>query len=347
MKDPVNFSIGQPDFDVPHDIKAAAIRAIEANCNQYSQTVGETSLLESIRSSLKSRYGWQEPRVLVTSGVSGGLLLAFLTLIDPDDEVIITDPYFVMYKHLVNMVGGRCVFVSSYPDFRLPLRGIANAVTPKTKLIIVNSPANPTGAVYHEDEMRQLADIAAGADALVLSDEIYDAFCYDGPCPSIADFYPKTLLCKGFGKSYGMTGWRLGYAASNEPLADVIEQMTKLQQYTFVCAPTPFQHAAAAALNCDITDHVAAYRSKRDMIYNGLNDVYDLTKPQGAFYAFVRIPTWAASAAQFVEKAISENLLIIPGGVFSEQDTHFRISYAAPDDKIEQGIEILRRLARG
>jgi aspartate aminotransferase len=344
LRDPVDFSIGQPDFDVPQAIKAAAIAAVDGGANRYSQTAGEASLVNAIRGDLKARHGWDDPKVLVTSGVSGGLLLAFLTLIDPGDEVVIPDPYFVIYKQIVKMIGGRCVFVSSYPDFRLPLKGIANAVTDKTKLIILNSPANPTGVVCTQDEIRQLAGIAAAADALVLSDEIYDAFSYDGPCASISDFYPKTLLLKGFGKSYGMTGWRLGYATGP---AEVIEQMTKLQQYTFVCAPTPLQQGAAAALDCDISEHVAAYRRKRDMVYAGLKDLYDLTMPQGAFYTFVKVPDWAGSGAKFVEKAIANNLLIIPGGVFSERDTHFRISYATTDQKINQGIEILRMLATG
>jgi aspartate aminotransferase/aminotransferase len=307
--------------------------------------VGEAVLLDTIRRDLKSRYGWDAPKVLVTSGVSGGLLLAFLTLVDPGDEVIIPDPYFVIYKHVINMLGGRCVFVNSYPDFRLPVKGIAEAITDKTKLIILNSPANPTGAVCDEGEIRRLAGIAADADVPVLSDEIYEAFCYDRPCPSIADFYPKTLLLKGFGKSYGMTGWRMGYATGPAAVNDIIEQMTKLQQYTFVCAPTPFQHGAAAALDCDISGHVAAYRRKRDMIYDGLKDVYELVRPQGAFYAFVKAPGWAASGTEFVQKAIANNLLIIPGGVFSERDTHFRISYATTDSKIRQGIDTLRKLA--
>ena len=347
LKDPVNFSIGQPDFDVPQMVKDAAIDAIQSGRNQYSQTAGDATLLEALQSRLTSRDGWKEPRVLVTSVVSGGLLLVFLTLIDPGDEVIIPDPYFVIYKHIINMIGGRCVFVDSYPDFRLPVDAIAHAVTEKTKLIILNSPANPTGAVYDESEIRALAEIAAKADVLVLSDEIYDTFCYDGPCHSIAAVYPKTLLLKGFSKTFAMTGWRMGYVTGSAEGNDIIEQMTKLQQYTFVCAPTPFQHAAAAALNCDMSDCVAAYRRKRDMLYAGLKDTYELVRPEGAFYAFPKIPEWAKSATQFVEKAIANNLLVIPGGVFSERDTHFRISYATSDSKIEQGVEILRKLARG
>ncbi len=346
LSDPINFSIGQPDFDVPGDIKAAAIEAIETGHNRYSQTSGDAALLTAIKQKINDRYGWTEPAVLATSGVSGALLLAFLTLLDPGDEVIIPDPYFVIYKHVINMIGGKCVFVDSYPDFKMPTAAIEAAITDRTKLIIVNSPANPTGVVYTEDEIAEVARIARENDILVMSDEIYDEFCYDGPCASIADHYEKTLLLKGFSKTYAMTGWRMGYAAGPEPVRPVIEQMTKIQQYTFVCAPTPFQHAAITALNCDMSKYVADYRTKRDMIYEGLKDKFELVKPGGAFYAFVKAPEWAQNATQFVEKAIANNVLIIPGNVFSERDTHFRISYATTDDKIAQGAEILCRLAQ-
>jgi aspartate aminotransferase len=140
-----------------------------------------------------------------------------------------------------------------------------------------------------------------------------------------------------------MAGWRLGFAAADESLKDVIEQMTKIQQYTFVCAPSPFQKAAIAALDYDVSEYVAAYKRKRDLIYNGLKDKFELIKPGGAFYAFVKAP--AGGATKFVEKAIANNVLIIPGNIFSEKDTHFRISYATSDEKIEQGIKILRSLA--
>lgn len=347
LKDPVNFSIGQPDFDVPEEVRNAAIEAISTGYNHYSQTAGDEGLQKALVERLHRRYGWDKPNVLVTSGVSGGLLLTFLAVVDPGDEVIVPDPYFVIYKHLVNMLGGKCVFVDSYPDFKLPVEGIRKAVSPRTKLIILNSPGNPTGCVYSAEHLKAVAEIAKTNDLLVMSDEIYDEFCYDQPCASIADYYDRTLLLKGFSKSSSMTGWRMGYAAGGDAVAGVLEQMTKIQQYTFVCAPTPFQRAAITALDCDMSAYVAAYRRKRDMIYDGLRDTFGLAKPGGAFYAFARVPDGAGTATQFVEKAIDNNVLIIPGEVFSERDTHFRISYATSDSQIEKGIEILRRLADG
>ena len=343
LKDPVDFSIGQPDFEVPDELKEEAIKAIRAGFNKYSQTAGDTILRQKIGERISNEFGWENPAVLVTSGVSGGLLLAFLATINPGDEVIIPDPYFVIYKHVLNLLGGKCVFVDTYPSFQLPLERIGAAVTDKTKMIVLNSPCNPTGAVYSEQSIKALAEIAAEKDVLILADEIYERFCYDGPCTSIARYYDKALILRGFSKPYAMTGWRLGFAAAHESLRAVIEEMTKIQQYTFVCAPTPFQKAAIAALDCDVTDSVDEYRRKRDLIYEGLRDKFEVLRPSGAFYAFVRAP--GGSGTKFVEEAIRNNVLVIPGNVFSERDTHFRISFATSNEKLQQGVEILRKLA--
>ncbi len=343
LKDPINLSIGQPHFDVPEELKRAAIEAIRAGANKYSQTAGDSDLIEKIRGRVKEEAGWAEPAVIVTSGVSGGLLLTFMALINPGDEVIIPDPYFVIYKHLVNLLGGRCVFVDTYPDFQLPVEKVKDAITEKTKLIIINSPCNPTGAVYSKKDLESLAELAEQKGILILSDEIYDKFCYDEEYESFARICKNTILLKGFSKAYAMTGWRLGYLAVPASLRGLIEEMTKIQQYTFVCAPTPFQKAAIAALDYDVSGFAAEYKRKRDIIYQGLCEKFDFTRPGGAFYAFIRAP--GGRAGEFVEKAIAKNVLIIPGSVFSEKDTHFRISYAADDDKLRKGIEILCSLA--
>jgi aspartate aminotransferase/aminotransferase len=193
--------------------------------------------------------------------------------------------------------------------------------------------------VYSQSQIKDLARIAAEKNVLVLSDEIYERFCYDEKFSSVANYYQKVLVLRGFSKSYAMTGWRLGYVAAHKSMQYIIEEMAKLQQYTFVCAPTPFQKAAIAALDFDITDYIDIYRIKRDILYNGLAGKFELNKPSGAFYAFVKAP--ARTASEFVERAINNNVLVIPGKVFSEKDTHFRISYATSDEKIKQGIEIL------
>jgi aspartate aminotransferase/aminotransferase len=343
LKDPINFSIGQPDFDVPAPLKAEAIKAIEVGANRYSQTAGDAELQAKIAGAIKAEFGWEQPATLVTSGVSGGLLLAFLALVNPGDEVIIPDPYFVIYKHVINLLGGKCVFVDSYPDFDLPVEKIAAAITDKTKMIILNSPCNPTGVVYPTDRIEALAKVAAEQDVLVMTDEIYEQFCYDGPCASIAKFHEKVLVLRGFSKSYAMTGWRLAYAAAPASMRPVIEEMTKIQQYTFVCAPMPFQKAAIAAMDYDVSDLVQSYTKKRDLLYDELKDTFEIVRPGGAFYAFIKAP--GGSGTAFVTQAIKNNVLVIPGNVFSEVDTHFRVSFATTDEKIKAGAEILRGLA--
>lgn len=202
----MDFSIGQPDFDVPEELKEKAIKAIQEGLNKYSQTAGDALLIEKISELVKKEIGWDRPSVLVTSGVSGGLLLAFLAMVNPGDEVIIPDPYFVMYKHLINMLGGRCVFVDSYPNFQLPLEKIADAITDKTKMIVLNSPCNPTGVIYSEQQIKKLAEIAGEKDILILADEVYEKFCYDEDYTSIGKYYDKVLILRGFSKPYAMTG---------------------------------------------------------------------------------------------------------------------------------------------
>lgn len=342
LKDPINLSIGQPDFSVPDNIKNAMIEAIRADRNAYTVTRGIPQLRERIADLLREEFDW-EPDLFVTSGVSGGLLLALMACLNRGDEVIIHDPYFVSYKHLVRLAGGVPVTVSLYDDFQLHPERIEAAITDKTKLIFICSPGNPTGVVHRQAHIEAVAELARRHDLLILSDEIYCMLTYDGPSPSPVTFAPeRTLLLRGFGKSYAMTGLRMGYAAG--PPA-VITEMAKLQQYTYVCAPQPAQYGALAALETEMSDQIAAYRGKRDLVCRELEGVFDFVRPSGGFYVFPRTPSRFASATAFVEEAINRNVLIIPGEVFSEQDSHFRISYAAPDDKIRQGCEILRSLA--
>jgi aspartate aminotransferase/aminotransferase len=348
MKDPINLSIGLPDFDVPDVAKTAAIDAIKSGQNRYTPTQGIAPLRERLRAELSREIGRDVGEVLITSGVSGGLLLAILATIDPGDEAIFLDPYFVMYKHLLTMAGGKSVIVDSYPDFRFHADRVEKAVTPKTKLLILNSPSNPTGAVMSEAEIRSAVDVAKKRNLLILSDEIYEPFLYDidrksnKQLYSPAALYENVVILRGFSKSHAMTGWRLGYAAGP---ADVIANMTKLQQYTFVCAPSPLQYAALKAMDVPMDKPVADYRKKRDLVFNELSKKFEVVRPEGAFYIFPKAPA-GMTASDFVAKAIDNNVLVIPGNVFSERDTHFRISYATTDDKLKRGCEILNSLAK-
>ncbi|MBX7165506.1 MAG: aminotransferase class I/II-fold pyridoxal phosphate-dependent enzyme [Pirellulales bacterium] len=340
MRDPINLSIGQPDFDVPDEVQDAAIEAIRSRKNGYALTQGMPVLRERLQALVDREYGHANRRVFVTSGTSGGLVLAMLALVNPGDEVIVFDPYFVMYPSLVSLVGAQCVLVDTYPDFQINLERVRAAITPRTKLILCNSPANPTGVVAAEAQLRGLAELAAERDVALVSDEIYRSFCHD-PFVSPARFNDQTIVIDGFSKTYAMTGWRVGFVHGP---AEVIEEMVKLQQFSFVCAPQPFQWAAARALDIDMTQHTADYRRKRDLIVEGLSDDFQLVTPGGAFYAFPQAP-WGTGTS-FVAEAIRNELLIIPGSVFSRRDTHFRISYAVADQQLQRGIDVLRRLAR-
>ncbi|GBD35458.1 Aspartate aminotransferase [bacterium HR36] len=338
---PVNLSIGQPHFDVPTPIKQAAIAAILAGQNGYTVTQGIAELRDKLRQRIRQSLPDGDRDVLITSGTSGGLVLAVLATVNPGDEVIIFDPYFVMYPHLVRMAGGIPVFVDTYPDFQMDPDRVRQAITRATKLILFNSPCNPTGTVVSRERVKALAEIAAKYGLLLVSDEVYRAFCYDREFTSPVEFNPNVLVLDGFSKAYGMTGWRLGYAHGPRRL---IEEIAKLQQFTFVCAPSIVQHAGIVALDWDVSPTVAEYRSKRDRICAALQGYYQLVVPDGAFYLFPRVP-WG-SDEEFVAACVGEQLLVIPGSVFSQRNTHFRISYAADDETIERGIEILIRLAR-
>lgn len=340
MTDPINLSIGLPDFDVAPPVKAAAIDAIERGFNAYTVTQGIPELRGRIQAAVDAELHHSDRQVLITSGSSGALLLALCCVVDPGDEVIVFDPYFVMYRHLATLAGGKSVLVDTYPSFRIDRDRVAAAITTRTKCVIVNSPANPTGVVASADEMRALAQLCRERNILVISDEVYRAFCYDGPFSSPAHWNEDVLVVDGLSKSHGMTGWRLGYAHGPSRL---IQEMAKLQQFSYVCAPSIAQQAGVVALDVDLRAQTDTYRRKRDAVVAALADSYELSHPAGAFYAFPRAP-WG-TGTEFVAEAIRRNLLIIPGNVFSERDSHFRISYAVDDATLARGLTVLRELA--
>lgn len=340
IKNPINFSIGQPDFDVPPPIKEALIQAIRDGKNGYTATQGIPLLREKLQGIIDQQFGQSNRQVFVSSGTSGGLFLAMMALVNPGDEVIFFDPYFVMYPAMIAMAHGKSVKVSLYPDFKVDMEKLEHAITPRTKAIIVNSPSNPTGICASEDEVKAVAELAAKHGICLISDEIYSRFTYDQPHISPAKYNPDTVVIDGFSKTYAMTGLRIGFVHAPSKLA---ETMLKIQQYTFVCAPQPAQWAGLVALDFDMTPYVDRYRVKRNRLLEGLKKHYEIVTPGGAFYAFPKLP-WGAND-EFVRAAIDRGLLIIPGNIFSDQDTHFRISYAVSDETLERGIEILQQMA--
>jgi aspartate aminotransferase/aminotransferase len=341
LKDPVNLSIGQPDFDIPDPVKKAAHAAIDRGDNAYTLTQGIPELRQRVLADVRKRYPHPERELMITSGTSGAIMLALFGVVNPGDEVVVLDPYFVLYPHAVTLAGGTTVYVDTYPDFGLDVDRVRAALTPRTKVILLNTPVNPTGRVFPREALRDLAELARQRGVLLISDEIYRIFCYDAPLGSAAEFNEDVLVVDGFSKSHGMTGWRLGYAHGPRRL---IEEMTKLQQFSYVCAPSIVQHAGVVAWDHDVSGFVSAYRRKRDLLWEGMSGLYEMAPAEGAFYLWVKAPGGSGSA--FVERALREGLMLIPGSVFSRRDTHFRLSYAAADQTLKRGIEVLRRLAR-
>ena len=367
LKDPVNLSIGQPDFPVPASIKAAAVAAIMNEQNGYTPTRGIPQLLEPLAAHLKRDLDWDVTsdsspvNVMVTSGTSGGLILACMAILNPGDEIIIPDPWFVLYPHMAEICGAKAVPCDTYPDFKMTAARVKSLITPRTKAVLLCSPSNPAGVVTPRQECKELLELCREKGIILISDEIYEEFAFSetrndcaindptlSRCPSPARFagsYENCLVIRGFGKSYGVTGWRLGYAAGPRAL---IAEMIKLQQYMYVCAPTPLQHGAAAALSEDLSPMVADYQKRRDLVVQRLGQHTEVPFPGGAFYAFVQVPErLGITATQFFERALARNVLVVPGKTFSSRDTHFRISYATPMKRLEEGLTVLSELLRG
>ncbi len=357
LTEPINLSIGQPDFDVPDSIKEVAIDAIRAGKNQYTQTQGIAELHDAVSKRLQPEIGWdcgpnqKELGILVTSGTSGALFLCFLAMANPGDEVIMPDPFFVIYPAAAKMMGATPVYCDTYPDFRMTAERIEPLITERTKFVIINSPSNPSGVVLNDDELKDIVELCESRGVMVVSDEIYDEFCYpdgrdaNGVFPTPARYSQNLLLLRGFSKTYGMTGWRLGYVVGPKRM---IEEFAKMQQYTFVCAPSMVQVAGVNALNVDMSSHVAEYARKRDMVVDVLKEITHVPHPAGAFYAFPEVPKeLGMTATEFVTKVIERNVLIIPGGVFSNRDTHFRLSYATKDEDVRKGVQIIADVLRG
>lgn len=341
LKDPVNLSIGQPDFDAFEQVKHGAKRAIDQGHNRYTLTQGLTEL----RVKLLNRIGLgpdcraQGVDLFITSGVSGGLLLSYFALLDPGDEILIPDPFFCMYRDLALLLNAVPTYYDTYADFCPSVDRIEEALTSKTKAILINTPANPTGYAWTEQEIESVIDLARQKGLWIIYDEIYELFSYDKPHVSIFGKYEKTIVLNGFSKSHGVPGWRVGYAVGP---VEVIDQMLKIQQYSFVCAPSIAQWGLVDGLDTEVNEIVTAYRKKRDFIADALQDKFSLVRPGGAFYLFPEAP--GGSGQEFVERCITNSLLVVPGHVFSRRDTHFRISFASPMKELERGVEILRRL---
>lgn len=346
LKDPVDLSIGIPEELTAEHVKAAGIRAIQEDKTTYAPSNGLPELREALSRKLliDNNLTYSPSAITVVPGLTTGQLLVYLAILDPGDEVIVFDPYYPPYPHLASMVGAHVVFVSTLPTFQPDLAMLEASITDKTKLIVINSPNNPSGAVYPEATLRQIAALAEKNNILLISDEIYEHFNYtDQKHFSVGSIYPNTITMNGFSKEHAMTGWRVGYIAGPQEIIDAINE---LQQYVVMSSSSIAQHAALAALSQKPTHLVAKYKAKRDLITTKLREYgFKVDGAEGAYYAFVKAPH-NLTDLEFVERATEHGLILVAGRAFSQLHGYVRISYGADMRTLERGVEILERISK-
>lgn len=355
--DVCSFSAGEPDFDTPAHIKAAAAKALEEGKTKYGPAAGEPKLREAIANKLKSDNGldYKAENVLVTNGGKHSLYNLIVALIDPGDEVIIPAPYWLSYPEMVTLAGGKSVIVhtDASTGYKITPEQLKKAITPKTKLFVLNSPSNPTGMVYTPEEIKALAKVIVDADILVVSDEIYEKILYDGTehisIGSLgADIFARTLISNGFAKGYSMTGWRLGYLAG--PL-EIIKAASTIQGHSTSNVCTFAQYGAIAALESSqdcVEEMRQAFAKRRQVMYDRLNAIPGLScpKPDGAFYLFPDISKTGLKSLDFCNALLEElQVAVIPGVAFGADD-NIRLSYATDMATIEKGMDRLEKFVR-
>lgn len=350
MDDVVALTVGQPDFVTPWHIREAGIESLEKGKTYYTANSGTLELRTEINNYLTRRFGISyDPKseVIVTVGGSEAIDIALRSVIEPGDEVIIPTPCFVCYAPLVKICGGVPVIVETkFEDkFKLTPEVLNAAITPRTKMVVLPYPNNPTGAIMDADDLEKIARILRDTNIVILSDEIYAEMTYGDNHTSIASLegmWERTIVASGFSKSYAMTGWRLGYVCAPAPL---ISQMLKIHQYAIMCSPTTSQLAAVEALKNgdeDIKSMVDEYNRRRRYIYNGLKSIgIESFEPQGAFYIFPKISSFGLSSEEFCERLLYDyKCAIIPGTAFGKDGEGFaRISYAYSIKHITQALE--------
>ncbi len=357
MPDVISLGVGEPDFVTPGHIRQAGIRSIELGHTRYTSNYGMLELREELAAMLHRRYGLTyDPKseLLVTVGVSEGVDLAMRTIIDPGDEVISPDPGYVAYEADVIFAGGVPVTVPTYAKYEFAVRAseIASAITPRTKMILIGNPNNPTGAVIPQAELEGIAKLAIEHDLIVAIDEVYSRLVYDHEHRSIASLpgmRERTILLDGFSKAYAMTGWRIGYVAAPAP---ILEAMLKIHQYAIMCAGTAPQEAALEALRHgedDILMMHEAYARRRRMFVDGLNRIgLPCCEPRGAFYAFPYIGDLGLTDEEFAEKLLfEEHVAVVPGSAFGSAGAGYvRCAYCSAFDQLEEALVRMERFLK-
>ena len=345
LDDPIDLSIGVPEELTPEHIKAAGIRAIQEDKTTYTPANGIPELREAIAKKLLDENGvvCSKETVTIVPGLTTGQLLVYLAILNPGDEVIVFDPYYPPYPHLASMVGANVVYVSTLPTFQPDLKALEAAITHKTKLIVINSPNNPTGAVYPESTLRHIAKLAERHNVLLISDEIYEHFVYEDEHFSIGSIYHNTITMNGFSKEFAMTGWRIGYITGP---AEIINAINELQQYVIMSSSSVAQHAALSALENrpKITEK---YRDKNRFIQKSFSKMgIEIWGAQGAFFVFFKAP-FDMTDLEFVDKATEHGLILVPGRAFSQLHGFVRLSYGADMATLQRGVAALEKIVQG
>jgi aspartate aminotransferase len=357
--DVCSFSAGEPDFDTPAHIKLAAQKALEEGKTRYGPAAGEPQLRSAIARKLKTENQLDYPaeQIVVTNGGKHSLFNLMLALIETGDEVIIPSPYWLSYPEMVRLAGGTPVFVATTAEtgYKITPQQLRSAITPQTKLFILNSPSNPTGMVYTPDEIRALAEVVVETDILVVSDEIYEKLLYDGAehlsiGAVSSEVFARTIISSGFAKAFAMTGWRIGYLAGP---TELIKPIVTIQSHSTSNVCTFAQYGAIAALEslespqC-IEEMRQAFAQRREVMYARLQSIAGLSapKPDGAFYLYIDISQTGMKSLEFCDKLLDEyHVAAIPGIAFGT-DKCIRLSYATDLASVEKGMDRLEKFVR-
>ena len=354
MKDAISLGVGEPDFVTPWHIRDEGIYSLEQGKTYYTSNAGLKELRCEIAKYLDRRFNLKYDgmsQITVTVGGSEAIDLFFRSVIQPGDEVLIPEPSFVCYRPLAQLAGGVPVSIVTKAEnqFRLTAEELKKAITPKTKVLVLPFPNNPTGAVMRKEHLEELADVLRGTNILVLSDEIYAELTYKDKHVSIVEIpgmYERTVLINGFSKAYAMTGWRLGYACGPQ---EIIEQMTKIHQLAIMCAPTTSQYAAVKALrdgDDDIAEMRTAYNQRRRFLMHAFKEMgLECFEPYGAFYVFPCIKEFGITSDEFATRFLeAEKVAVVPGTAFGDSGEGFlRISYAYSLDNLKEAMSRMKR----
>ncbi len=354
MKDAISLGVGEPDFDTPWHIRDEGIYAFEKGKTFYTSNAGLKGLREEIANYIKRKQNISynpDNEILVTVGGSEAIDIGLRAMINEGDEVIIPQPSYVSYAPCADLAGAKSVFINlkAENEFKLTAQELKDAITDKTKVLILPYPNNPTGSIMEKHELEEIAKVVIENDIFVMSDEIYGELTYKGEHVSIASLdgmEERTLLINGFSKAYAMTGWRLGYACGPKEL---LTQMTKIHQYAIMCAPTISQYAAIEALKNgdeDVLEMKTSYNQRRRFLMNAFKEMnLECFEPHGAFYVFPCIKEFGMTSEEFATKFLEEeHVAVVPGNAFGDSGEGFlRISYAYSMDTLKLAMEKLKR----